>query len=80
MDPSRQNGGAVANGGARGDVSRADRFEDEKRRIIETCFNKEDGDGSGMCPPSLQSSVFPPSLWRLPRETPQCCPCPSGPA
>ncbi|KAJ4418941.1 GTP-Rho binding exocyst subunit [Neurospora sp. IMI 360204] len=27
-------------------MSRAERFEDEKRRIIESCFNKKDDDGS----------------------------------
>ncbi|KAA8633916.1 hypothetical protein SMACR_00690 [Sordaria macrospora] len=29
-----------------GQMSRAERFEDEKRRIIESCFNKRDDDGS----------------------------------
>jgi hypothetical protein len=29
------------------DMSRAERFEDEKRRIIDSCFNKKDEDGSG---------------------------------
>ncbi|KAK3349379.1 exocyst complex component Sec3-domain-containing protein [Lasiosphaeria hispida] len=28
------------------ELSRAERFEDEKRRIIESCFNKRDDDGS----------------------------------
>lgn len=28
------------------DLSRAERFEDEKRRIIDSCFNKKDEDGS----------------------------------
>lgn len=28
------------------DMSRAERFEDEKRRIIDSCFNKKDEDGS----------------------------------
>lgn len=28
-------------------MSRAERFEDEKRRIIDSCFNKRDDDGSG---------------------------------
>lgn len=28
------------------DMTRAERFEDEKRRIIESCFNKRDDDGS----------------------------------
>lgn len=26
-------------------ANRAERFEDEKRRIIESCFNKKDTDG-----------------------------------
>lgn len=37
----RGNGAAPGAG-----ASRAERFEDEKRRIIETCFNKKDPDGS----------------------------------
>lgn len=28
------------------EMSRAERFEDEKRRIIDSCFNKRDEDGS----------------------------------
>ncbi|KAI1175888.1 exocyst complex component Sec3-domain-containing protein [Nemania sp. FL0916] len=28
------------------DVSRAEKFEDEKRRIVDSCFNKKDTDGS----------------------------------
>lgn len=44
MDASRQNGaGAFASGR---DMSRAERFEEEKRRIIDSCFNKKDVDGS----------------------------------
>ncbi|KPM34752.1 hypothetical protein AK830_g11832 [Neonectria ditissima] len=36
-----------ANGGGPGAaVNRAERFEDEKRRIVESCFNKKDVDGS----------------------------------
>ncbi|SPQ23271.1 136e6ecf-73a9-48eb-87fe-61af299efde5 [Thermothielavioides terrestris] len=30
------------------DLSRAERFEDEKRRIIDSCFNKRDEDGSAL--------------------------------
>ncbi|KAL2132178.1 hypothetical protein VTI74DRAFT_4119 [Chaetomium olivicolor] len=30
------------------DVSRAERFEDEKRRIIDSCFSKRDEDGSAL--------------------------------
>lgn len=37
------------------DLGRAERFEDEKRRIIETCFNKKDVDGSRTC---LQPPIF----------------------
>lgn len=43
-------------------MSRAERFEDEKRRIIESCFNKRDDDGSGLPPRhalSLQSAPTP---------------------
>ena len=28
------------------DMTRAERFEDEKKRIIDSCFNKTDDDGS----------------------------------
>lgn len=31
----------------RAPMSRAERFEDEKKRIIESCFSKKDTDGSG---------------------------------
>ena len=33
--------------GIDGGMSRAERFEDEKRRICESCFNKTDTDGQG---------------------------------
>ncbi|KAF5024799.1 hypothetical protein F66182_3115 [Fusarium sp. NRRL 66182] len=39
----RANGGGP---GAAAAATRAERFEDEKRRIIDTCFNKKDVDGS----------------------------------
>ncbi|GKU00988.1 sec3-component of exocyst complex [Fusarium langsethiae] len=39
----RANGGGP---GAAAAASRAERFEDEKRRIVESCFNKKDVDGS----------------------------------
>jgi hypothetical protein len=38
-----------------GRVSRAERFEDEKRRIIESCFSKRDEDGSCEQPFSIGS-------------------------
>lgn len=31
--------------GSNAAANRAERFEDEKRRIIESCFNKKDTDG-----------------------------------
>lgn len=39
-------------------MSRAERFEDEKRRIIESCFSKRDDDGSG----ALRNTPFPSNL------------------
>jgi hypothetical protein len=39
----RANGGGP---GAAAATSRAERFEDEKRRMVESCFNKKDVDGS----------------------------------
>ena len=47
MDP-RQRGGPGGGPGYGRDMSRAEKFEEEKRRIIESCFNKKDTDGSGM--------------------------------
>ncbi|CAG8976136.1 hypothetical protein HYALB_00002417 [Hymenoscyphus albidus] len=44
MDGSMNGPGGV-NGASNG-MSRAERFEDEKRRIIDTCFGKKDEDGS----------------------------------
>lgn len=51
MDP-RQNGGpGLGPGPGPGapygrEMSRAEKFEEEKRRIVESCFNKKDVDGS----------------------------------
>ncbi|KAI1102897.1 exocyst complex component Sec3-domain-containing protein [Jackrogersella minutella] len=42
MDQPRQNGGP----GFGREFNRAERFEEEKRRIVESCFNKKDVDGS----------------------------------
>lgn len=39
------------------ETNRAERFEDEKRRIIDSCFNKRDDDGSGKLDPA------PPDFW-----------------
>ncbi|KAI1353797.1 exocyst complex component Sec3-domain-containing protein [Xylaria sp. FL0043] len=42
MDAPRQRGGP----GYGREMSRAEKFEEEKRRIVESCFNKKDTDGS----------------------------------
>jgi hypothetical protein len=44
MEVSAQNGPGGVNGGSA--ITRAEKFEDEKRRIIESCFGKKDEDGS----------------------------------
>lgn len=43
--PEARNGGSASAGAT---MSRAEKFEDEKRRIIESCFGKKEPDGSGM--------------------------------
>ncbi|KAH7419038.1 exocyst complex component Sec3-domain-containing protein [Cadophora sp. MPI-SDFR-AT-0126] len=49
MDGSGQNGpGGVHDSTGNGGMSRAERFEDEKRRIVDSCFGKKDEDGSLM--------------------------------
>ncbi|KAL2822850.1 exocyst complex component Sec3-domain-containing protein [Aspergillus granulosus] len=42
--PDSRNGGSAGSGD--GAASRAEKFEDEKRRIIQSCFSKKDSDGS----------------------------------
>jgi hypothetical protein len=39
------------------EASRAERFEDEKRRIIDSCFGKRDEDGSSEQHPSAVSPI-----------------------
>ena len=51
--PPRVNADPRGGGGAPNMMNRAERFEDEKRRIVETCFSKREVDGSGMQPSSL---------------------------
>ena len=34
--------------GGPGDMSRAEKFEDEKKRIAQSCFSKKDSDGTCM--------------------------------
>ena len=47
MDGSGQNGpGGVHDSTGNGGMSRAERFEDEKRRIVDSCFGKKDEDDS----------------------------------
>lgn len=36
------------------EMTRAERFEDEKKRIIESCFTKRDDDGSSEILPIIQ--------------------------
>lgn len=43
MEGSSQNGPGGVNGNG---MSRAERFEDEKRRIIDSCFGKTAEDGA----------------------------------
>lgn len=43
--PENRNGGPHAAGPS---MTRAEKFEDEKRRIVESCFGKKDADGSSM--------------------------------
>lgn len=49
-DPRRVGDGRNAGHTGHGEasMSRAERFEDEKRRIIQSCFSRKDGDGSCM--------------------------------
>jgi hypothetical protein len=44
MEGSSKNGPGGVNGSSA--MTRAERFEDEKRRIIDSCFGKKDEDGS----------------------------------
>jgi exocyst complex component 1 len=46
MEGSSTNGSGGVNGS--NGMSRAERFEDEKRRIIDSCFGKKEEDGSRM--------------------------------
>ncbi|KAI4169355.1 MAG: hypothetical protein LQ343_005748 [Gyalolechia ehrenbergii] len=49
--PLQQNGSGGGSSGSyppKAPMSRAERFEDEKKRIIESCFSKRDADGSAV--------------------------------
>lgn len=54
MDGSSRNGPGGVNGSG---MSRAERFEDEKRRIIDSCFGKKDPDGSCKISPVCAGDV-----------------------
>lgn len=52
MDGSTTNGSGVSNGSSSvNGAGKAEKFEDEKRRIVESCFSKKDPDGSCMVAP-----------------------------
>lgn len=38
-------------------MSRAEKFEDEKKRIIESCFGKKETDGSGTAALETEASM-----------------------
>jgi hypothetical protein len=48
MESGAQYGAGGVNGNA--GMSKAERFEYEKRRIVDSCFNKKDDDGSCKIP------------------------------
>lgn len=59
-EPSQASSADVRNGGVggiSGTMTRAEKFEDEKRRIIESCFGRTDADGSGTSSLVLVSNV-----------------------
>ena len=48
LNGSDRRAGSRSNGGVDGDSrGRAERFEDAKRRIIDSCFSKKEADGAG---------------------------------
>lgn len=58
MDRPAQNGpGGINSSNA---MNRAEKFEDEKRRIVDSCFSKKDPDGACMRrrPPLVQTFVI----------------------
>ncbi|XHF98028.1 hypothetical protein AWENTII_001598 [Aspergillus wentii] len=59
-----RNGGLAGPGD--GSMSRAEKFEDEKRRIMQSCFSKKDTDGTCM--------------WLLPIQNARICPWGRGPS
>jgi len=58
MDGSSLDGSGAINGSNNNNatgMNRAEKFEDEKRRIIESCFAKVDPDGACMYDPMRES-------------------------
>lgn len=59
MDGSITNGSGVTNGfNNTNGASKAEKFEDEKRRIVESCFSKKDPDGSCTIPSAQMNTIF----------------------
>lgn len=59
-DPRRAGDGRNGAFGSPGDspMSRAEKFESEKKRIIDTCFSKKDKDGACMWGPSFSPPII----------------------
>jgi hypothetical protein len=55
MGEVRNDGGP---GAGEGQMSRAQMFQDEKRRIMSSCFSKEDSDGACTLAPNLPIFSF----------------------
>ena len=53
-------GPQIGPGGVNGSsgMSRAEKFEDEKRRIIDSCFGKKDDDGSRKMAPNQDATTY----------------------
>jgi hypothetical protein len=58
MDAPRQNGGGSFSSGGGREMTRAEKFEEEKRRIVDSCFTKKDTDGSCKSSPIWQIKVW----------------------
>lgn len=57
----RANGAGPGSAAAAAAALRAERFEDEKRRIVDSCFSKKDTDGSRKLtsnPRAIANSVY----------------------
>jgi len=63
----RANGAGPGSAAAAAAALRAERFEDEKRRIIDSCFSRQDTDGSRKSISNLHTGLKPhsPCLERI---------------